>query len=88
MKTVRTILLGLAIISAVGLYCHQSQPVAPDATVKEYLTVHISNITEIQEQLRDAGYYKGPIDSKWGPKTDRAYCDWCAAQSFGKGSGL
>lgn len=83
MKTVRTILLGMAIIAAVGLYCRLSQPQAP-----EPVSIHISNITEIQEQLRDAGYYNGPIDNKWGPKTDRAYCDYCAAQSFGKGSGI
>ena len=88
MKTVRTILLGMAIIAAVGLYCHLSQLQAPEPVVKEYLTTHISNITEIQEQLRDAGYYNGEIDGKWGKLTDRAYCDWCAAQSFGKGSGL
>ena len=81
MSTVRTILLGLAIIAAVGLYCHLSQPVAPEPS-----PVHISNITEIQEQLRDAGYYNGTIDGKWGPQTDRAYCDYCAAQYFKKGS--
>jgi len=81
MSTVRTILLGLAIIAAVGLYCHLSQPQAPEPA-----PVHISNITEIQEQLRDAGYYDGAIDGHWGPQTERAYCNWCASQYFTKGS--
>ena len=86
MKTARTILLGMAIIAAVGLYCHLvHDTIDPGPTVE---AVHISNITEIQEQLRAAGYYHGAVDGKWGPQTDRAYCDWCAAQSFKKGSGL
>jgi len=81
MRTVRTILLGLAFIAAVGLYCHMSQPQAPEPE-----PVHISNITEIQEQLRDAGYYNGAIDGKWGKQTEAAHNNWCAAQYFKKGS--
>ena len=83
MKTVRTILLGLAIVAAVGLYCHLSQPQAPEPE-----PVHIQNVFEIQELLTDAGYYAGPIDGKWGPQTDMAYCNWCAAQYFKKEGGL
>ena len=83
MKTARTILLGLAIIAAVGLYCHLSQPVVIEPVPQP---IHISNITEIQEQLRDAGYYIGVIDGKWGPQTDRAYCNYCASQYFKKGN--
>jgi len=85
MKTVRTILLGLAIIAAVGLYCymvHDSIDPEPLPTA-----IHISNITEIQEQLRDAGYYNGFIDGKWGPQTDRAYCNYQAAKYFKKEGG-
>ena len=89
MKTVRTVLLGMAITAAVVLYCRMSQAQEQEPEQEPVVqTVHISNITEIQEQLRDAGYYSGPIDGTWGPKTDRAYCDWCASQSFMKGSGL
>ncbi|MBE3145018.1 MAG: peptidoglycan-binding protein [Planctomycetes bacterium] len=44
--------------------------------------IHIQNIFEIQQLLTDAGYYAGPVDGKWGKLTDRAYCDWCAAQYF------
>ena len=49
---------------------------------KEPEPVHIQNIFEIQQLLTDAGYYSGPVDGKWGKLTDRAYCDWCAAQYF------
>ena len=89
MKTVRTILLILAIMATgavFGLCSHLLMIQPPQAP--EPVHVHISNITEIQEQLRDAGYYHGAIDSKWGPQTDRAYCDYCAGKSFKKGSGL
>ena len=45
-------------------------------------TNHIQNIFEIQEKLKEQGFYKGKIDGKWGPLTDKAYCDWCATQEF------
>ena len=89
MKTVRTILLILAIMATgavFGLCSHRLMIQPPQAP--EPVHVHISNITEIQEQLRDAGYYHGVIDGKWGPQTDRAYCDYYATKSFKKGSGL
>ena len=85
MKTVKIILFSLLTIAAgvvlvLCLHGYLSQPQVPDP-----VPVHISNIAEIQEQLRDAGYYPGPIDGKWGPQTDRAYCDYQAAEYFKKG---
>ena len=80
MSLVKIVMIGIIIILAVGMYCQSRQmsKVEP-AIVTE---PHISNITEIQEQLRDAGYYSGRIDGKWGKLTDRAYCNWCASKSF------
>lgn len=37
---------------------------------------------EAQERLKAQGLYDGKIDGIWGEKTDRAYCDWCAIQTF------
>ena len=82
MKTVRNILVVLAIMQTGAIFGLLSHTLMSRHPVREPVEVHISNITEIQEQLRDAGYYSGLIDGKWGPQTDRAYCDYQAAGYF------
>jgi len=85
MKTVRNILVVLAIMATGAIFGLFSHILMSRSPVPDPVPVHISNIAEIQEQLRDAGYYPGPIDGKWGPQTDRAYCDYQAAEYFKKG---
>jgi hypothetical protein len=44
------------------------------------------SVAMFQQQLKDAGYYKGDIDGKLGPHTqaswDRWYCDSKAAKNI------
>lgn len=42
----------------------------------------IRSIGETQQQLKDAGYYHGRIDYIWGKNTERAYCEYKAAESL------
>ena len=37
----------------------------------------------LQQQLRDAGFYTGPIDGIWGPRTQAAYSQWQIASGQG-----
>lgn len=46
--------------------------------------IFIRSIGETQQQLKDAGFYHGRIDYIWGPNTERAYCNYKAAQSWPK----
>ena len=82
MKTVRNILVVLAIMLTGAIFGLLSHTLMSRSPAPEPVEMHISNIPEIQEQLRDAGYYSGLIDGKWGPQTDRAYCDYQAAEYF------
>jgi len=40
------------------------------------------SISETQEALKELGYYHGKIDGIWGPKTERAFCNYQAAKYF------
>ena len=78
MSTIRTILVGLLIVVFVGYVCwckSQHTPTVVIVTVPD--PNYVMTVSESQESLKRQGFYKGKIDGKWGPETDRAYCDWC-----------
>lgn len=43
---------------------------------------YVQNIGEIQRRLKAQGFYDGKIDYKWGDKTEKAYCNWCAKRAI------
>ena len=45
---------------------------------------YVQNPYEAQERLKAQGYYHGKIDGLWGPKSDKAYCNWCGVQAIRK----
>lgn len=73
MRTWILILACCALLCAyVGFECGKAKSITPK----------IHSIGETQQELRDAGYYHGRIDNIWGPKTEKAYCDYMAAPYF------
>jgi len=81
MKLIRCLLVGLGFIVLTAIYCHRAHQCV--VTV-EYVQDpnYVQNVGEAQERLREQGFYDGDIDYKWGPETERAYCNWCASQHF------
>jgi peptidoglycan hydrolase-like protein with peptidoglycan-binding domain len=49
---------------------HAAPPPPAPAAVDSTMTR--DDTADIQGRLRDAGFYKGPIDGKWGPATEAA----------------
>jgi len=45
---------------------------------------YVQNPYEAQERLKAQGFYHGKIDAIWGPKSDKAYCNWCGVQAIRK----
>ncbi len=78
MKTLRQIGQLLAMIFIIGgtfwfaWHCSRIAHAYP-----EPFTPKIHSIGETQQELRDAGY-PIKVDYKWGPETERAYCDYMA----------
>lgn len=74
-------LVGLLCVAAIGLgtWYLSTKEQAPKIVIRE--DTKIRCISETQEQLRNAGF-DIDIDGKWGPETDRAYCDYQAKQYF------
>lgn len=75
------ILLAIAVLNFVaGYYCgKEKEPKLPPPKVM--------SPAESQQQLKDLGYYTGRIDSKWGPLTDKAYCNYMADRLWTKEQG-
>lgn len=69
---------GLLIVLVIGLTSENRQLKFDLATAQTY----VQNPCEMQQRLKDAGYYTGKIDGKIGPETEKAYCNWAAAQYF------
>jgi hypothetical protein len=73
MKTIiLAIVIGGMFILAMGLYCeNQHLKTAP----QEIMTVPFGPC-ELQEFLKEQGYYQGPIDGKLGKLSREAYENW------------
>ena len=69
---------GFLIILVIGFI---SENIELKHQLKEAQTT-IQNPCEIQQRLKDAGYYNGKIDGIIGHETEKAYCNWQAAQYF------
>jgi len=78
-----SVVLNALFIGACGVLAIYSRALE---TSLESARTHIPNISEVQERLKEAGYYDGPIDGKWGKQTDQAWCNWSAARYFKKGN--
>ena len=84
-KTFLVVLSGVAFCIFAGWCRERANPASQrpvEARTPAQDTNYIQNIFEIQEKLKEQGFYKGKIDGKWGQLTDKAYCDWCATQEF------
>jgi hypothetical protein len=81
-KEISVIAASLCFIAAVVWFCQQGhRPIE----IKRVYTAdpnYVQNIFEIQQRLKDQGFYAGRVDGIWGAETDKAYCDWCAVREF------
>ena len=48
----------------------------------ETFTLRPQSIGESQQILKEAGYYNGKIDYKWGPLMEAAYCNYKADEAI------
>ncbi len=69
-----------AIIGIASIYKPYPEPIVKFVPVID--PNYVQCPAEAQERLKAQGLYDGKIDGIWGPETDRAYCDWCAIQTF------
>ena len=83
MSMVRTLLVGFGCVVLIAMYCIiQTQKQVKIIRVPD--PSYVMNPFEAQERLKAQGLYDGKIDGIWGEKTDRAYCDYMAANSMRK----
>jgi hypothetical protein len=68
----------------VGYKCGQQ---ARRFVPKEVIVEVPMSISDIQRFLADEGHYQGRIDGIWGPKMERAWCDYCAVKSIERMAG-
>jgi len=84
MKILRTLfcfLIGLAVIVAVATYCYCAYSTATSPTIVYIIDPnYVQPPCEAQRRLKEQGFYKGRIDNIWGPESDGAFCNWCAAR--------
>ena len=43
---------------------------------------YVQNIGEAQRRLKEQGLYHGKIDYIWGPKMEKAYCNYCGIKAI------
>ena len=81
MAMIRVLLVGFGCVVLIAMWCIIE-------TKKQVKIIripdpnYVQNIGEAQRRLKAQGLYDGPIDYKWGPKMEKAYCDYCAIQTF------
>ena len=97
MKTntmLKSVLVGMILAWLIGIgsgimwavtYYERHIP-APQTPVEQTSAIddpnYVQSIGEAQRRLKKQGFYKGRIDYKWGPQTEKAYCNWKATQAF------
>ena len=71
------------VVMAVGLFRERAkEPIVVHKIIKVVDPNYVQCPAEAQERLKTQGLYDGKIDNIWGKETDKAYCDWCAIQTF------
>lgn len=76
-------LIFLPTIALLGYLGHLYPPYEPIVKLVPVIDpCYVQCPAEAQERLKVQGLYDGKIDGIWGAKTDKAYCDWCAIQTF------
>jgi len=71
---------GLLILLVTGFVCENRE--LKYQLSQRQTRIYVQNPCEAQQILKDAGYYHGRIDGIWGKETEKAYCNWAAAQYF------
>jgi hypothetical protein len=79
--TAMTILLMAACVFAAGVITPYYYRLWYTQPIEVVIEVPMS-IADTQRFLKAQNLYRGRIDSKWGPKTERAWCDYCAVQAI------
>ena len=88
LNTIGILAVGLLCIIAIAIYCQNAHLKARPAEIVYVADPnYVQNPYEAQERLKAQGYYNGEIDGRWGPETDRAYCDWCAVKAIKEAGG-
>lgn len=79
MAMIRVLLVGIGFIVLVAMWIQTQEP-------PQIIYIQDPNYVqppiEAQRRLKEQGFYDGPLDNKWGVKSDTGYCNWCAAQTF------
>jgi len=77
---IRVLLVGIGFIVLVAMWCiiQTQEPQIIYIQDPNYVQPPI----EAQRRLKEQGFYDGPLDNIWGPKSDEGYCNWCAVQTF------
>ena len=85
MSLIRTTILGICIVMAIGLYCNMAHK-ATDRP-QEAITVvkrGIMSIRELQTFLNEKGHsrYACKVDGKMGKETQRAWDNWICDRHY------